>query len=112
MLFLSVVGRIHVEFASGAPVFWMVPRGPVHLTKDSALTTVWVLTLLYGLLVFVLAYRRPNPDERVWAVTRVVGVIFAVALALAEPLWGLVGFADVVGMEILRRLAAGRQRAS
>ena len=37
MLFLSIIGRIHVTFANQAPVFAVDPRGPIVLTKDTAL---------------------------------------------------------------------------
>ena len=94
MLFLSIVRRIHVRF-EGAPIFWVDPSGPIALTKDSALTSVWVMTVAYGLLAVAIACRRPRPTRRAWTGIAMLTLALAVIAALAEPLWGLVVVADL-----------------
>jgi hypothetical protein len=98
MLFLSVIGRIHVRFEHDAPVFYMEPKGLIPLTKDAALSSVWIMTGLYGLLVTLVAYRRPSPSKRAWAIVGVLVAVLAVIAALAVPLWGLVIIADLVAL--------------
>lgn len=95
MLFLSIVRRIHVRF-EGAPIFWVDPSGPIALTKDSALTSVWVMTVAYGLLAVAIACRRPRPTRRAWTGIALLALALAVIAALAEPLWGLVVVADLL----------------
>jgi hypothetical protein len=98
MLFLTVIGRIHVHFANEAPVFSVDPRGPIRLTKDIALASVWALTVAYGLLVVALVYLRPRLSKRVWLAVAVVAVVLAAVAALAEPWWGLIVLADFVAL--------------
>jgi hypothetical protein len=96
MLFLTIIQRIHVRFENDAPVFYVDPRGPIPLTKDSALSSVWVMTVAYGLLVALLVYFRPHPSRGAWIAIGVLTVALSVVAALAEPLWGLIvlaGFA-------------------
>lgn len=106
MLFLSVIGRIHVRFENEAPVFFVDPRGPIALTKDAALTAVWAMTLTYGLLIAAAAYFRPYPSKRAWLVIAVVGVAISVVAAMAEPFWGLVVVANLVGLFVALRSPA------
>jgi len=98
MLFLTIIGRIHVAFANEAPVFSVDPRGPIVLTKDAALTGVWVLTIAYGLLVMILVYFRPRLSRRMWLTVALAAVALAVLAALAEPWWGLVILADFAAL--------------
>jgi hypothetical protein len=101
-LFLSIIRRIHVRFAGdivageavGPPQFFVDPRGPIALTKDSALASVYVMTVLYALLVAGAVYARPHLDRRAWISVGVLIVALAIVAALAEPLWGLVVLAD------------------
>ncbi len=93
MLFLSIVRRIHVRF-EGAPVFWVDPSGPIALTKDAALTGVWVMTAAYALLVGAIVYWRPRLTRRGWAGSALMAFALAVIAALAEPVWGAVVVAD------------------
>ena len=89
MLFLSILGRIPVPFANQAPVFAVDPRGPIVLTKDAALATVWGLAILYAVIVGVMVHLgsdRVRPHRTVLIVCFVVSALVA---ALAEPLWGL-----------------------
>ena len=72
MLFLTVIGRIHVRFANEAPVFSVDPRGPISLTKDTALGSVWIMTIAYGLLVTTLVYFRPRLRRGVWFTLAIV----------------------------------------
>ncbi len=98
MLFLTIIQRIHVRFENETPVFYVDSRGPIRLTKSTALSTVWVLTLVYGLIVALLVYLRPRLNRR----TRIAGAFIAAGLcalaALAEPLWALVILADVAAL--------------
>jgi len=94
MLFLTVIGRIHVHFANEAPVFSVDPRGPIALTKDTALTSVWIMTIAYGLLVTTLVYFRPRLSRRARFTLAVVAVGLAVLAAMAEAWWGLIVLAD------------------
>lgn len=98
MLFLTVIRRIHVRFENDAPVFFVDPRGPIPLTKDSALSSVWVMTVAYGLLVALLVYFRPHPSRGAWIAIGVLAVALSVAAALAEPLWGLIVVADFAAL--------------
>jgi hypothetical protein len=93
MLFLSIVGRIHVRF-EGAPIFWVDPSGPIVLTKDAALTGVWAMTVTYGLLVAVIVYFRPRLTRRGWMGGALLALALAVVAALVEPVWGVVVAAD------------------
>jgi hypothetical protein len=90
MLFLTIIRRIHVRFENEAPVFFVDPRGPITLTKNSALTTVWIGTVLFGLLVAVLLYSRPRPTRAVWIALAGVAAVLVLLAAMAEPLWGLI----------------------
>jgi len=94
MLFLTIIQRIHVRFVNDAPVFYVDPRGPISLTKDSALSSVWVMTVAYGLLVALLVYFRPQPNRGAWIAIGVLTVALSAIAALAEPLWGLIVLAD------------------
>ena len=98
MLFLSIIGRIHVRFANEAPVFSVDPRGPIVLTKDSALTSVSILTILYGLLVMAVVYFRPGLTRKVWLAAAVLAIVLAAVAALAEPWWGLIVLADLAAL--------------
>ncbi len=93
MLFLSIVRRIHVRF-EGIPIFWVDPSGPIALTKDSALTSLWAMTVAYGLLVVAIVYLRPRLRRRGWMGSALLALALAVVAALAEPLWGVVVAAD------------------
>jgi hypothetical protein len=94
MLFLSIIGRIHVRFENEAPVFYVDPRGPIRLTKDAALTTVWALTVAYSLLVALVVYIKPQFSRSAWMAAGVLALTLALVAAMAEPLWGLVVLAD------------------
>jgi len=107
MLFLTIIRRIHVRFAGTAPVFYVDPRGPISLSKDSALVGVYVLTLLYGLLVGLLVFRPPRPGRRAWIVAGVLAVALAILAALAEPWWGLIILADALVLYPLLKWATG-----
>jgi hypothetical protein len=98
MLFLTIIRRIHVRFENEAPVFYVDPRGPIRLTKTMALSTVWVLALVYGLVVALLVYLRPRLNRRTWIATGFVAVGLCALAALAEPLWALVVLADCVAL--------------
>lgn len=98
MLFLSIIGRIHVGFSNEAPVFSVDPRGPVHLTKDSALASVWAMTLAYALLVMAVVYLRPSPSKRQCFALSLLAAALAAVVALAEPWWGLIVLADLVAL--------------
>jgi hypothetical protein len=98
MLLLTIIGRIHVRFANEAPVFSVDPRGPIHLTKDTALASVWAITVAYGLLVMALVYLRPRLSRRLWLTVALVAVALAAVAALAEPWWGLIVLADFVAL--------------
>jgi hypothetical protein len=89
MLFLTIIGRIHVTFANQAPVFSVDPRGPISLTKDTALAVVWVLTVAYAAIVAVMAYLGPSRVRRLRTTLIVCFLSAALVAALAEPLWGL-----------------------
>jgi|GEM_PF-1658266 len=101
MLFLTVIQRLHVRFADGAPVFYVDPRGPIPLTKDTALSSVWVMTALYGLLVTCVTYFRPQPTRGAWIAIGVLAIVFSVVAALAEPLWGVIILADFAALYYL-----------
>jgi len=96
MLFLTIVGRIHVRFENEAPVFFVDPLGPIALSKDSALWTVWIGAVLYALLTAVLLYVRPRPSRPMWIALAVVAVGLSVLAALAEPWWGLIVAIDCI----------------
>lgn len=98
MLFLTIIGRIHVRFVDSAPMFYVDPRGPIALSKDAALRSVWVMAVLYGLLVGLVVYWRPRPSRRVGLLTSMVAVALAVLAALAEPWWGLVILVDAIAL--------------
>lgn len=106
MLFLSIIGRIHVHFANEAPVFSVDPRGPITLTKDTALAGVWTMTVAYGLLVMALVYFRPRLSRSRWLPLAVVAVALAVIAALAEPWWGLIVLVDFVALYPVLRTGA------
>ena len=110
MLFLSIIGRIHVTFANEAPVFSVDPRGPIVLTKDTALTSVWILTIAYGLLVIVLAYLKPRLSRRMWIAAGAAAIVLAAVAALAEPWWGLIVLAGFAALyPVLRPGPAGTE---
>jgi hypothetical protein len=112
MLFLTIIGRIHVRFVNEAPVFAVDPRGPIVLTKDIALTSVWILTIAYGLLVMAVVYLRPRLSRRTWVAVAAVAIVLAVVAALAEPWWGLIILADFVALyPALRARAPGKGAA-
>jgi hypothetical protein len=90
MLFLTIIRRIHVRFEDEAPIFPVDPRGPITLTKNSALSGVWIGTVLFGLLVTVLLYVRPRPTRGAWIALAGVSAALVVLAAMAEPLWGLI----------------------
>lgn len=98
MLFLSIIGRIHVSFANQAPVFAVDPRGLIVLTKDAALTTVWGFTVIYSILVAVMVYLGPSRARSFRTPLIVCFVIGSVVAALAEPLWGLVLLASLAAL--------------
>ena len=98
MLFLSIIGRIHVHFPLDSPVFYVDPRGPIPLTKDTALSSVWIMTVLYGLVVTLVAYANPRPSKRAWIVIGVLVLTFSGVAALAEPVWGLTILADFAAL--------------
>jgi hypothetical protein len=98
MLFMTIIQRIHVRFVNDAPVFYVDPRGPIPLTKNSALSSVWVMTVAYGLLVALLVYFRPHPSRGAWIAIGVLAATFSAIAALAEPLWGLIVLADFVAL--------------
>jgi hypothetical protein len=98
MLFMTVIQRIHVRFANEAPVFYVDPRGLIPLTKDSALSSVWVMTVIYGLTVILLVYSRPRPSRGAWIAVALLAVTLSVIAALAEPLWGLIVLADFASL--------------
>jgi hypothetical protein len=89
MLFLTIIGRIHVTFANQAPVFSVDPRGPISLTKDTALAVVWVLTVAYAAIVAVMTYLGPSRVRPLRTTLIVCFLSAALVAALAEPLWGL-----------------------
>ncbi len=95
MLFLTIIRRIHVRFVNNAPVFYVEPQGLIPLTKDTALASVWLLTVLYGLLVTFVTYSRPQPHRGGWIALGVTATALAITTALAEPLWGLIILADL-----------------
>jgi hypothetical protein len=98
MLFLTIIGRIHVRFANEAPVFSVDPRGPIRLTKDTALASVWAMTIAYGLLVIALVYLRPHLGRRLRFAAAIAAVALAAVAALAEPWWGLIVLADFIAL--------------
>ena len=107
MLFLIIIRRIHVRFENEAPIFYVDPRGPITLTKDSALASVWVMTVIYGLLVALLVYARPRPSRGTSLGLGALALTLSAITALAEPLWGLIVLADfgVLCPLLLRRTA-------
>ena len=98
MLFLAIIGRIHVRFVSDSPVFYIDPRGPIPLTKDTALSSVWIMTVLYGLLVTLVAFVRPRLARTSWVAVGSLVLMLSVIAALAEPLWGVIVVADFVAL--------------
>ena len=109
MLFLTIVRRIHVRFVNDAPVFYIDPQGPLLLSKDTALSSVWAMTVLYGLFVGLVAYLRPRPNRAAWLVIGALALTFSVIAALAEPWWGLIVLADFAAIcpWLTGRAAAG-----
>lgn len=104
MLFLIIVQRIHVRFENDAPVFEVDPRGLIRLTKNGALSMVWVMTVLYGLIVSLVVYRRPRLSRRAWTSVGLLAVILAALAALVEPLWSVIIVANfAVLYPVLRR---------
>jgi len=104
MLFLIIVQRIHVRFENDAPVFDVDPRGLIRLTKNGALSMVWVMTVLYGLIVSWVVYQRPRLSRRAWTSVGVLAVILPALATLVEPLWSLVIVANfAVLYPVLRR---------
>ena len=98
MLFLAIIGRIHVRFVSDSPVFYMDPRGPILLTKDTALSSVWITTVLYGLLVTLVVYVRPRLAGVSWVAVASLVLMLSVFAALTEPLWGVIVIADFLAL--------------
>ena len=98
MLFLTIIRRIHVRFVNDAPVFHVDPRGPIRLTKDTALTSVWILTVAYGLAVALLVYFRPRLSRGAWIAAGILAVVLSALAALTEPLWGLILLADFAAL--------------
>lgn len=109
MLFLSIIRRIHVRFEHEAPVFFVDPQGPLTLTKDTALSSVWVITVTYGLLVALLVYFRPRPSRSAWVVIGMLALALSIIAALAEYLWGLIILASAIA---LYPILARREEAS
>jgi hypothetical protein len=109
MLFMSVIGRIHVAFVQEAPVFSVDPRGPIVLTKDSALGSVWIMTITYGLLVAALVYLRPHLRRWTGVTLALVAGGLAAIAALAEPWWGLIVLADLVALYPVLRTQSSAQ---
>jgi hypothetical protein len=105
MLFLTIIGRIHVRFENEAPIFFVDPRGPITLSKNSALSVVWIGTVVYGLLVTSLLYVRPRLARAAWIAVAGVAVGVVMLAALAEPLWGLIAALD---WALLFAILAGR----
>jgi len=103
MLFQAIIGRIHVAFVDEAPVFSVDPRGPITLTKDTALTSVWVGTIAYGLLVIAVVYLRPRLSNGMRLMAALAAAALAVLAALAEPWWGLIILADFVALYLVLR---------
>jgi hypothetical protein len=95
MLFLTIIRRIHVRLAD-APVFYLDPRGPIMLTKDIALSSVWGMTVLYGLAVAWAVYARPHPTRGIWMALGGLTTALSAIAALAEPLWGLIILVDFI----------------
>ena len=98
MVFLSIIGRIHVHFPEDTPVFYVDPRGPIPLTKDTALSSVWIMTVVYGLLVTLVAYLNPRPRRGAWIALGALVVALSAIAALAEPLWGLIILVDFAAL--------------
>jgi hypothetical protein len=98
MLFLTIIQRIHVRFENEAPVFYVDARGPIRLTKTTALSVVWALTLVYGSVVALMVFLRPRLNRRAWIATGFVAAGLCALAALAEPLWALVILADYVAL--------------
>jgi len=88
-LFLSIIGRIHVRFENEAPLFQVDPRGPIALTKDSALRAVGLLTVLYAALVFMIVCWRPVLGKRGLVLWVGTATVCATIAGLAEPVWGV-----------------------
>ncbi|MBC7232758.1 MAG: hypothetical protein H5T68_05905 [Chloroflexi bacterium] len=98
MLFLSIIRRIHVHFEHEAPVFSVDPQGLIPLTKDTALFSVWMMTIAYGLLVTLLVYFRPQPSRSAWILMGALAVTLSVIAALAEHLWGVIILASFIAL--------------
>jgi len=94
MLFLSIIQRIHVRFPNDAPIFQVDPRGPIVLSKDTALASVWVLTFFFGLMVALLAYSRPRLHGKGRVLLAILGIALSGLAALADPWWGLIVLAN------------------
>jgi hypothetical protein len=112
MLFMTIIQRIHVRFVNDAPVFYVDPRGPVPLTKNSALSSVWFMTVAYGLLVGLLVYFRPHASRGAWMTIGVLAVTLSAIAALAEPLWGLIVLADFVALYPVLVTGGGTRESS
>ncbi len=104
MLFLTIIQRIHVRFPAGVPEFYVDPRGPIRLTKDFALTSVWALTIAYAGVVVILVYSRPKlRSRRSWIAFGLLAMASSALAALADPLWGLIVVADFASLYPLLR---------
>ncbi len=113
MLFLSIIGRIHVTFVDEAPVFSVDPRGPIVLTKDSALAAVWALSITYSIAVAVMVYVGHIRTRNARALIVISFLIVALCAGLAEPLWGLALLASLGALyPLLRRPAPATSDAS
>lgn len=98
MLFLTIIRRIHVNFVNEAPVFYVDPQGVIPLTKDSALSSVWAMTIAYGLLITLLVYFKPRPSRRAWVAIGVLALALSTIAALVEYWWGLIILANFVAL--------------
>ncbi|MBC7261397.1 MAG: hypothetical protein H5T63_05240 [Chloroflexi bacterium] len=98
MLFLTIIRRIHVHFEHEAPVFSVDPQGLIPLTKDMALSSVWIMAIAYGLLITFLVYFRPHLSRGAWIVGGVLALTLSVVAALADYLWGLIVLASFVAL--------------
>ena len=96
MLLLTIIRRIHVSFPGNTPTFSVDPRGPLVLSKDTAHTSVWVLSLAYAVAVALLVYFRPHLRGNARWLFAVLGVVLSSLAALADPWWGLVVLVDSV----------------
>ena len=102
MLFMTIIQRIHVRFVNDAPVFYVDPRGPIRLSKNSALSSVWVMTVAYGLLVALLVYFRPHPSRGAWIA---IGVITLPGVTIGEG--AIVASGAVVSKDVPSNVLVG-----